>query len=50
MEIEDVFPFIVATAMVNLVLGVLAMCLLCWGLCTERKGQGKNRELDEKNI
>ena len=50
MEMEDVFPFIVATAIVNLVLGVLAMSLLAWGLCQGKKGDEKNRELDENNI
>ena len=50
MEMKDVFPFIVATAIVNLVLGMLTMCLLGWALCKEKKGKGNNRELQENNV
>ena len=44
MEMEDIYPFIVATVSVNLVLGVLAMCLLVWGICMDREEGGKIRE------
>ena len=41
MEIEDIYPFIVATVSVNLVLGVLAMCLLVCGICKHGNKEGK---------
>ena len=48
MEMEDIYPFIVATVSVNIVLGVLAMCLLVWGICKHGKKEGTTR--DEYNI
>ena len=47
-EMKDIFHFIVATISVNLVLVVLAMCLLVWGICKHRKKEGTTR--DEYNI
>ena len=43
MEMEDIYPFIVATVSVNLVLGVLAMCLLVWGIFMDSEEGGKIR-------
>ena len=44
MEMEDIYPFIVATVSVNIVLGVLAMCLLVWGISKHGKKEGQTRE------
>jgi hypothetical protein len=42
-KMEDIYPFIVATVSVNLGLGVLAMCLLVWGIFMDREDRGKIR-------
>ena len=44
MEVEDIYPFNVATISVNLLLGVLAMCLLVWGISKHGKKEGQTRE------
>ena len=44
MEVEALFPFIVATSIVNLVLGVVVMCLMIFGLCQDKKERMNTRD------